>query len=243
MLKKVLLGVIVLSFAVACGGKNNGGESKLETIKQSVSIYSEDFCGKRAFVATQKQLDLLDEATVNGDVVLVEEITEEVIIVFSREEPSYKALLAERKRTSDLHGKLNEMDKDPSNSGMKWKDTKTKARKHLINAKAAADSCDTNKAVIENNRAQDTLGISNASQLRQYTVIRGDNLWNISKRELRNPYIWPVIYWGNKAQIKDPDLIFPGQAFGINNSYSTNDKRKASKFARTRGKWSLYDNK
>lgn len=44
----------------------------------------------------------------------------------------------------------------------------------------------------------------------QYTVVRGDNLWNISKKEqiYDDPYMWPRIYIAN-CRIKNPDLIYP----------------------------------
>ena len=55
--------------------------------------------------------------------------------------------------------------------------------------------------------------------------------------------MWPLIYWSNKGQIKDPDLIFPGQVFKINQNYSAQDKNKAIRHAQTRGPWSLFDGK
>ncbi|MFH1006454.1 MAG: LysM peptidoglycan-binding domain-containing protein [Candidatus Latescibacterota bacterium] len=44
----------------------------------------------------------------------------------------------------------------------------------------------------------------------EYTVVRGDNLWNISKKEAiyNDPYMWPRIYVAN-CRIKDSDLIQP----------------------------------
>ena len=50
-----------------------------------------------------------------------------------------------------------------------------------------------------------------------YKVIRGDNLWNISKKEqvYDDPYMWPRIYRENKDQIKDPDLIYPNQVLAV----------------------------
>ena len=50
-----------------------------------------------------------------------------------------------------------------------------------------------------------------------YKVARGDNLWNISKKEqvYDDPYMWPRIYRENKAQIKDPDLIYPNQVLAV----------------------------
>jgi nucleoid-associated protein YgaU len=76
-----------------------------------------------------------------------------------------------------------------------------------------------------------------------YRVKRGDCLWKISKKEYLNPFMWPLIYWANKTQIKDPDLIFPGQVFKIKKNFSAQEKRKAIRHAKTRGPWSLFDGK
>ena len=50
-----------------------------------------------------------------------------------------------------------------------------------------------------------------------YKVMRGDNLWNISKKEqiYDDPYMWPRIYRENKGQIKDPDLIYTNQVLAV----------------------------
>ena len=50
-----------------------------------------------------------------------------------------------------------------------------------------------------------------------YNVVRGDNLWNISKKEqiYDDPYMWPRIYRKNKDRIKDPDLIYPNQVLAV----------------------------
>jgi len=81
------------------------------------------------------------------------------------------------------------------------------------------------------------------SQTENYTVSKGDNLWNISKSKYMNPFMWPLIYWANKEEIKDPDLIFPGQIFKIRKYFEDADKAKADHFARNRGPWSLFDGK
>jgi hypothetical protein len=44
-----------------------------------------------------------------------------------------------------------------------------------------------------------------------------DCLWNISKKKdiYSNPWWWPKIWQGNRDQIKDPDVIHPGQKLKI----------------------------
>jgi nucleoid-associated protein YgaU len=51
----------------------------------------------------------------------------------------------------------------------------------------------------------------------EYTVMRGDYLWRISKKPdiYGDPMQWIRIYSYNKDQIKDPDLIYPEQIFKI----------------------------
>lgn len=48
-------------------------------------------------------------------------------------------------------------------------------------------------------------------------IIRGDNLWQISKRTYGRGERYTVIYDANQAQIRDPDLIYPGQIFVLPN--------------------------
>jgi nucleoid-associated protein YgaU len=48
-----------------------------------------------------------------------------------------------------------------------------------------------------------------------YTVVKGDSLSKIAKRYYGDAQQWRKIYEANKAEIKDPDLIYPGQTFRI----------------------------
>jgi nucleoid-associated protein YgaU len=50
---------------------------------------------------------------------------------------------------------------------------------------------------------------------RTYTVVSGDSLSKIAKKILGNAGRWKEIWEANKDQIKNPDLIHPGQVLKI----------------------------
>lgn len=54
-----------------------------------------------------------------------------------------------------------------------------------------------------------------ARQERTYTVVKGDSLSKIAKREYGKASEWRRIFDANRDQITDPDLIHPGQVLRI----------------------------
>jgi len=50
---------------------------------------------------------------------------------------------------------------------------------------------------------------------RTYTVVSGDTLSRIAKRELGDAAKWRAIFEANRDKIDDPDLIHPGQELTI----------------------------
>ena len=129
--------------------------------------------------------------------------------------------------------------------------------KIIEEAEQAAADCENVRAKILANKAEDAAAAAIAAMsqpmetettevaeespyLGGYLVVSGDNLWNIAGQDTiyGNPFMWPLIYKTNSGQIKDADLIYPGQYFYIPKAKGP-ERAAAIEHAKNRGAWSI----
>jgi len=58
------------------------------------------------------------------------------------------------------------------------------------------------------------IALAQHEDYKEYTVKKGDTLWDISSKEIIDPFLWPKV-WKENPGVKNPDLIYPGQKIRI----------------------------
>ncbi len=96
------------------------------------------------------------------------------------------------------------------------------------------------KEMAAEEEAAEAQAMNDSPYLGGYLVVSGDNLWSIAAQDTiyGNPFQWPLIYKANSGQIKDADMIFPGQYFYIPKARGS-ERAAAIEHAKNRGAWTL----
>jgi hypothetical protein len=59
-----------------------------------------------------------------------------------------------------------------------------------------------------------SVALSETEEIKEYKIMKGDTLWDISGKELHDSFLWPKV-WQENPQIGNPDRIYPGQTIRI----------------------------
>ncbi|MBD1549388.1 LysM peptidoglycan-binding domain-containing protein, partial [Roseibium aggregatum] len=94
-------------------------------------------------------------------------------------------------------------------------DKGTVVARAAVNFEKAAEQIVLTKVIASGETATDAggAGATVTKPLPNVIIHKGDNLWTISRRLYGKGIRYTTIYQANKGQIRNPDLIYPGQVF------------------------------
>jgi len=99
----------------------------------------------------------------------------------------------------------------PAQSGVR--DQGTRAGADRDRPAAASPPAAASNAPMADMAGPNQVGAVFVPEISTARITRGDNLWRISQRTYGRGERYTVIYDANQNQIRDPDLIYPGQIF------------------------------
>lgn len=110
-----------------------------------------------------------------------------------------------------------------------------------ISAEQRRAAADAEASMSETTVAQASTEEAMDSMMSEWVVSKGENLWWIAGREevYNQAEQWPLIYKANASQIKDADLIYPGQVLEVPRSSSSAEVNRAVQHAKSRGAWAV----
>ncbi|WP_346897890.1 Ig-like domain-containing protein [uncultured Roseibium sp.] len=94
-------------------------------------------------------------------------------------------------------------------------DEGTVVARAAVNFEKAAEQIVLTKVIVSGGTGADAdgAGATVTRSLPNVIIHKGDNLWTISRRLYGDGFRYTTIYQANKGQIRNPDLIYPGQVF------------------------------
>lgn len=75
-------------------------------------------------------------------------------------------------------------------------------------------------ALVSGARADESVSLKSDAPGR-YTVVRGDTLWGIAGKYLRDPWKWPRLWKMNRAEVRNPNRIYPGDVLVLDRRNGT----------------------
>ncbi len=92
--------------------------------------------------------------------------------------------------------------------------SQTETEQTIVQQDTVAETAETLIADTDNTAQKHSTIHVKTSHPRQYTVKKGDTLWDISSQFLRDPWYWPEI-WHKNRQVQNPHLIYPGDVLTL----------------------------
>jgi peptidoglycan hydrolase CwlO-like protein len=228
-MKGVTKTLFILSVVLFLVAMYNVGFAQEKMTMDEYNAQFQDWAGRESVAKTEiakldKEIDSL-KTEISDTENQIKDVWAEIYQTIGTDEESVNAF---RQQLSDLENELNALAAlSPEDLFKRRKELdaiEEKLQEHKQNRIAVLTEMRDKIASLEGKiaqlRAKMPKGIYD-----EYTVVRGDYLWRISKKPdiYGDPFQWIRIYSYNRDQIKDPDLIYPDQLFKIQRDLGPNE--------------------